>query len=191
MLYSWFQWASCQNACQPQALMLFQSPLSITQRICAGNCWMCCPVHSDRFTRKLLKWQVVIWGSYCVCVFTQRHEGKAAVDTGSWVSWVLVPSPVLLYLKMEPRETDPLRFEHGPLDLRVCPGPVWRATLRTECLKLSEQLPDLSVNVAEEVHVGGTAVHTFVLHQALTEQNLWLVPLPHDDELSGAERSSG
>lgn len=50
---------------------------------------------------------------------------------------------------------------------------------------LSEQLPDLSVDVAKEVHVGGSAVQTFVLHQELTEQHLGFVFLPHDLELRG------
>lgn len=35
--------------------------------------------------------------------------------------------------------------------------------------QLSEQLSDLSVNIAEEVHVGSTTVQTFILHQKLTE----------------------
>lgn len=48
---------------------------------------------------------------------------------------------------------------------------------------LSEQLPDLSVDVAKEVHVGGSAVQAFVLHQELTEQHLGFVFLPHNLEL--------
>lgn len=52
---------------------------------------------------------------------------------------------------------------------------------------LGEQLPDLSVNVAKEVQVGGATVQTFILHQELTEQHLWLVPLPHDLKLRGPE----
>lgn len=48
---------------------------------------------------------------------------------------------------------------------------------------LSEQLPDLSMNVAKEVHVGSSAVQAFILHQELTEQHLWFVLLPHDLEL--------
>lgn len=53
---------------------------------------------------------------------------------------------------------------------------------------LSEQLPDLSVNVAKEVHVGSSAVQAFILHQELTEQHLWFVPLPHDLELRGENK---
>lgn len=55
------------------------------------------------------------------------------------------------------------------------------------CWRLGEQLSDLSVNVAKEVHVGSAAVHAFVLHQELTEQHLRFVPLSHDLELRGAE----
>lgn len=52
---------------------------------------------------------------------------------------------------------------------------------------LSEQLPDLSVNVAKEVHVGSSTVQAFILHQELTEQHLWFVLLPHDLELRGGK----
>lgn len=55
---------------------------------------------------------------------------------------------------------------------------------------LSEQLPDLSVNVAKEVHVGGSAVQAFVLHQELTEQHLRFVLLPHDLELRGEPKGN-
>lgn len=55
---------------------------------------------------------------------------------------------------------------------------------------LSEQLPDLSVNVAKEVHVGGSTVQAFVLHQELTEQHLRFVFLPHDLELRGEPRGN-
>lgn len=48
---------------------------------------------------------------------------------------------------------------------------------------LSEQLPDFSVDVAKEVHVGGSTVQTLVLHQELAEQHLRFVFLPHDLEL--------
>lgn len=54
---------------------------------------------------------------------------------------------------------------------------------------LGEQLPDLSVDVAEEVHVGGSAVQAFILHQELTEQHLRFVFLPHDLELRGEQKS--
>lgn len=59
--------------------------------------------------------------------------------------------------------------------------------LRLSIGGLSEQLPDLSVNVAKEVHVGGTTVQTFIFHQELAEQYLWFVPLPDDLELNGPE----
>lgn len=48
---------------------------------------------------------------------------------------------------------------------------------------LGKQLPDFSVNVAKEVHVGSSAVQAFILHQELTEQHLWFVFLPHKVEL--------
>lgn len=48
---------------------------------------------------------------------------------------------------------------------------------------LGEELPDFSVNVAKEVHVGSSAVQAFILHQELTEQHLRFVFLPHDLEL--------
>lgn len=41
------------------------------------------------------------------------------------------------------------------------------------------------MDVAEEVHVGGSAVEILVLHKELTEQHLRLVLLPHDLELGG------
>lgn len=49
---------------------------------------------------------------------------------------------------------------------------------------LGEELPDFSVNVAKEVHVGSSAVQALVLHQELAEQHLRLVFLPHDLKLS-------
>lgn len=59
-------------------------------------------------------------------------------------------------------------------------------------LGLSEQLPDLSVDVAEEVHVGGAAVQALILHQELTEEQLGFVLLPHNVELrDGAEKPAG
>lgn len=54
---------------------------------------------------------------------------------------------------------------------------------------LSEELPDFSVNVAKEVHVGGSAVQVFILHQELTEQHLRFVFLPHDLKLRRREPS--
>lgn len=86
-------------------------------------------------------------------------------------------------LKREPTETDPVRFVHGPFDVAFLPGQSGRGTLRPRGGGLSEQLPDLSVNVAKEVHVGSSAVQPFILHQELTEQQLWFVSLPHNLEL--------
>lgn len=54
---------------------------------------------------------------------------------------------------------------------------------------LSEQLPDLSVNIAKEVHVGGSTVQALILHQELTEQHLRFVLLPHNLELGGKKGS--
>lgn len=46
------------------------------------------------------------------------------------------------------------------------------------------------MNVAKEVHVGSPAVQAFVLHQELTEQHLRFVFLPHNLQLSRAEKRS-
>lgn len=87
--------------------------------------------------------------------------------------------------------------ERQLLDLpRILPGPACLPVVFVKSLSLdrrgrrrtwglSEQLSDLSVDVAKEVHVGGSAVQTFVLHQELTEQHLGFVFLPHDLELRG------
>lgn len=84
-------------------------------------------------------------------------------------------------IQMEPTGTDPVRFVHGSLDaVFFLPTPGLDGNTEDKRLWLSEQLPDLSVNVAKEVHVGGASVQTFVLHQELTEQHLWFVFLPHD-----------
>lgn len=48
---------------------------------------------------------------------------------------------------------------------------------------LGEELPDFSVNVAKEVHVGRSAVQALVLHQELAEGHLRFVLLPHDLKL--------
>lgn len=58
---------------------------------------------------------------------------------------------------------------------------------RGQAWGLSEQLPDLSMNVAKEVHVGSSTVQAFILHQELTEHYLWFVLLPHDLELRGVK----
>lgn len=58
-----------------------------------------------------------------------------------------------------------------------------------EDVRLGEQLPDLSVNVAEEIHVGGSTVQTLILHQKLTEQHLHFVFLPHDLQLQRDKKS--
>lgn len=58
---------------------------------------------------------------------------------------------------------------------------------RGQAWGLSEQLPDLSMNVAKEVHVGSSTVQAFILHQELTEHHLWFVLLPHDLELRGVK----
>lgn len=79
-------------------------------------------------------------------------------------------------------ETEPVRSEHGLFDAGILPGQSWGGHSGGG-RGLSEQLPDLSVDVAEEVHVGGSTVQTFVLHQELAEQHLWFVFLPHDLEL--------
>lgn len=51
---------------------------------------------------------------------------------------------------------------------------------------LSEDLSDLAVDVAQEVHVGGSTVEPLVLHQVLAEQQLRPVFLLHDQKLHGA-----
>ncbi len=92
---------------------------------------------------------------------------------------------------MEPNETDPCEICAWSFRCHVSPGPVGEAGAEAKHLRwggLSEQLPDLSVNVAKEVHVGSAAVQTFILHQELTEQHLWFVPLPHDLELRGEKK---
>lgn len=48
---------------------------------------------------------------------------------------------------------------------------------------LSEDLSDLAVDVAQEVHVGGSTVEPLVLHQVLAEQQLRPVFLLHDQKL--------
>lgn len=72
--------------------------------------------------------------------------------------------------------------------VRLMPGlsqDSWgRARLGARGWRLGEQLPDLSVNVAKEVHVGSCAMQPFILHQELTEQHLWFVLLPHNMELN-------
>lgn len=72
--------------------------------------------------------------------------------------------------------------------VRLTPGlsrDSWgRARLGARGWRLGEQLSDLSVNVAKEVHVGSSAVQPFILHQELTEQHLWFVLLPHNMQLN-------
>lgn len=130
----------------------------------------------------------------------QKHFGKAALDSqiSEGSSCFLVSSSVfvihlksvflwtILKIQMEPTET--VRFVRGPLDGVFLPGQWWRAHWGQVIVGgggggLSEELPDLSVNVAKEVHVGSATVQAFILHQELTEQHLWFVLLPHDLEL--------
>lgn len=70
---------------------------------------------------------------------------------------------------MEPTETNPVRFVRGPIDAVFLPGQSGGGDTEAKRWGLSEQLPDLSVNVAKEVHVGSSTVQAFVLHQELTE----------------------
>lgn len=56
---------------------------------------------------------------------------------------------------------------------------------------LGEELPDFSVNVAKEVHVGSSSVQALILHQELTEQHLRFVLLPHDLKLRRRKRVTG
>ena len=56
-------------------------------------------------------------------------------------------------------------------------------------MELGEQRPDLAVDVAEEVHVGGAAVQPLVLHQQLPEQHLQLVLVAHDLQLREDRRT--
>lgn len=69
MLYCLCRRALCQNAFQPQALMSFLPPQSITQSVCAGNAG--CVV---RFIPPCDKW-LFEDHTVCVCVYTkgQRH----------------------------------------------------------------------------------------------------------------------
>lgn len=55
---------------------------------------------------------------------------------------------------------------------------------------LAEQLPDLLVHVAEEVHVGGSARVVLVLHQEVLEDELQLVILFHHHQL-GERQTQG
>lgn len=48
-----------------------------------------------------------------------------------------------------------------------------------------KQLTDLLVNTAEEVHIGGSSVESFIFHQELPENHLPLLTLLHYDELHG------
>lgn len=48
---------------------------------------------------------------------------------------------------------------------------------------LSEDLSDLAVDIAQEVHVGGATVEPLVLYQVLAEHNLRPVLLLHNHEL--------
>lgn len=74
-----------------------------------------------------------------------------------------------------------MRFACGPL--RFLSGQTGKGEGKRGGAGLSEQLPDLSVNVAKEVHVGSSTVQAFILHQELTEQHLRFVFLPHNLEL--------
>ncbi|KAA8582448.1 hypothetical protein FQN60_006119, partial [Etheostoma spectabile] len=61
----------------------------------------------------------------------------------------------------------------GPNYGVLLPGQSGKRYTGAECSGgLSEQLPDFSMNVAKEVHVGSSAVQAFILHQELTEQHL-------------------
>ena len=79
-----------------------------------------------------------------------------------------------------------MRCVRGPSDAMFLPGQSGRGR-RGQAWGLSEQLPDLSMNVAKEVHVGSSTVQAFILHQELTEHYLWFVLLPHDLELRGVK----
>ena len=57
------------------------------------------------------------------------------------------------------------------------------------CVCLGEQLSDLAVDVAQEVHVRGAAVETLILHQLLPEQNLGPVLLTHHQNLGEGRES--
>lgn len=127
----------------------------------------------------------------------QLWKGSWRLNLKKVSPWFLVaPSVFVKHLKSfflrtvlktqtEPTETDPVRFVHGSLDAVFCflfffPQAGLDGNTEDKRLWLSEQLPDLSVNVAKEVHVGGASMQTFVLHQELTEQHLWFVLLPHN-----------
>lgn len=198
MLYCLCQKASCQNAFQRQALMSFPSKQSITHKYLCGKCWMCCPFH---FPWKFLRWHVVIWRSYCEL----KRVGKAASVSQGWISegspWFLISSSVFATKKKKHLKSSvdcPKEFKRSQVrvtlwDLCVahqmpCFSQASRAGgRRGQAWGLSEQLPDLSMNVAKEVHVGSSTVQAFILHQELTEHHLWFVLLPHDLELRGVK----
>jgi len=64
--------------------------------------------------------------------------------------------------------------------------PVCYNTLVCVCVRereLSKQLPDLTMDVAQEVHIRRPSVKTLILHQVLTEQHLRSVLLLHYQQL--------
>ena len=123
MHYCLCQWAFCQNAFQPQALMLLPSPLSITPSIHAGNTR--CVVH-------LILTDLLGSSSSDKSLFGDHTVLYVKGSCGHW-RWnlprILVPSSVF-FIKPHKKHcpdnfkwTDPVRSVHGPLDPVFLPGP--------------------------------------------------------------------
>lgn len=67
--------------------------------------------------------------------------------------------------------------------LRKIRHQVGDSVLRGRGEKSVKQLTDLLVNTAEEIHVRGSSIESFIFHQELPESHLPLLPLLHYDEL--------
>lgn len=52
-----------------------------------------------------------------------------------------------------------------------------------------KELADLLVDTAEEIHVRGSAIESFIFHQELSENHLPRLALLHDDELGKPNNS--
>lgn len=111
--------------------------------VCAGKAACAVRLISSSFTWKFLKWQVVIWRSYCVYTKGWRKGsfGLSRLNLKKALLWFLVSSsgfvkhfksfcgPSLRFRWSQLRLT-PVRFVRGPLDAVFLPGQSVKGTLR-------------------------------------------------------------